>query len=148
MSSNSSLQVSHPLEKPSAACPADFRRGWRETFKVIPHRPLNKPFIRPASQCSHLCTVPLHPSMDTKSEASSGEEEGVWISGCLQHSTTSLLLFIFQQIVADNFLSINMVISHSVVVGRGAVNLNRKVTVCSNNFKHMHTYSSVCLCVC
>lgn len=61
MSSNSSLQVSHPLEKPSAACPADFRRGWRETFKVIPHRPLNKPSIRPASQYSHLHTAPsLH----------------------------------------------------------------------------------------
>lgn len=39
MSSNSSLQVSHPLEKPSAACPSDFRRGWKETFKVIPHPP-------------------------------------------------------------------------------------------------------------
>lgn len=84
MSSNSSLQVSHPLEKPSAACPADFRRGWRETFKVIPHRPLNKPFIHPASQCSHLCTVPLHPSMDTGSEASTGEEEG-----CLDFSMSS-----------------------------------------------------------
>ena len=147
MSSNSSLQVSHPLEKPSAACPADFRRGWRETFKVIPHRPLNKPFICPASQCSRLCTVPLHPSMDTESKASSGEEEGVWISGCLQHSTT-LLLFLFQQIVAGNYSSINVVISHSVVVGKRAVNL---VTLphcnSSNNFKHTHTCSSVCLCM-
>ncbi len=88
MSSNSSLQVSHPLEKPSAACPAGFRRGWRETFKVIPHRPLNKPSIRPASQSSHLHTAPsLH------GHKTGPLQERRRVFGLFLWSTTSFFVF-------------------------------------------------------
>lgn len=86
MSSISNLQVSHPLEKPSAACPTGFRRGWRETFKVIPHRLLNKPFILSASQNSLLHTAAsIH-----NEQASSGEEEEGERRRCLVSWTASV----------------------------------------------------------
>lgn len=101
MSSNSSLQVSHPLEKLSAVCPADFRWGWRETFKVIPHRPLNKPSIRPASQRSHLHTSPsLHGYRERGLVRRAGG--GGSLELCPVHLPLSVF-FLFQQNVTHNY---------------------------------------------
>ena len=145
MSSNSNLQVSHPLEKPSTACPADFRRGWRETFKVIPHRLLNKPSIH--SSCIPVFPPPYRsvpPWTQRERERGLVRRRG---GGGVRLPLS--LFFLFQQAVAHNYSFINMAISHSVVVERRAEKLNRKVTwllsnssnSCEDAHTHTHTHT-------
>lgn len=85
MSSNSSLQVSHPLEKPSAACPAYFRRGWRD-FWSNTSLPSNQPPVPPPIVPPSIL---LHPSMDA-------ERSLFKRGGCFDlFSVQPLLLFLF-----------------------------------------------------
>lgn len=134
-SGNPSLQLSHPLEKLSAACPVVFRRGWRETFKAIPHPPslTSRPSIlRPNIPTS----VPLYPSMDPVNEAPSWKEEEtvIWIYSQFVCFHSYVL---FQQIITHNNSSINLIISY--LEGGKKESRERGDDNTGSNSEHAHT---------